>query len=86
MVATFSETRAFTSRDHVEKWVQEFQNDQKNFLQSNYSGCFFSIFASKMLISDGICFFKKTFVATSSEASSLTPRKCFPEEGKSVRK
>ena len=54
MVVSFSETRVFTSRDHLEKRVQAFQNDQKNLLQSNYSGCFFSIFASKMLISDGI--------------------------------
>ena len=37
MLATFSETRAFTSWDHLEKRVQAFQNDQKNVLQSNYS-------------------------------------------------
>ena len=30
--------------------------------------------------------FKKTFVGTSSEACSFTPKKCFPEEGKSVQK
>ena len=39
-----------------------------------------------MLISDGLYFFKKTFFATSSEACALTPRKCFAEEGKNVRK
>ena len=32
MVATFSETRPFTSRDHIEKRVWAFQNDQKNLL------------------------------------------------------
>ena len=37
MMGTFNETRAFTSRDHLEKTVQAFQNDQKNLLQSNYS-------------------------------------------------
>ena len=30
MVATIRETRAFTSRDHMEKMVWAFQNDQKN--------------------------------------------------------
>ena len=39
-----------------------------------------------MLISDELNLLKKTFVATSSEACALTPRKCFAEEGKNVRK
>ena len=39
-----------------------------------------------MLISDELNFFKKTFVATSSEACALTPRKCFAEEGKNIQK
>ena len=39
-----------------------------------------------MLISDELNFFKKTFVATSSEACALTPRKCFAEEGTNVQK
>ena len=39
-----------------------------------------------MLISDELNFLKKTFVDTSSEACAHTPRKCFAEEGKNVRK
>ena len=54
MVTTFSETRPFISRDHIEKRVWAFQNDQKNLLWSYYSGCFFSTFVSKMVISDGL--------------------------------
>ena len=54
MVATFSETHPFTPRDHIEKRVRAFHNDEKNLLYSCYCGCFFSIFASKMLISDGL--------------------------------
>ena len=39
-----------------------------------------------MLISDGLFFKKKPLVATSSEACAHTPRKCFAEESKNVRK
>ena len=48
MVATFSETRAFISTDHLEKRVWEFQNDQRNLLQSYYSGCFSVYFPQKL--------------------------------------
>ena len=82
MVATFSETRAFISTDHLEKRVWEFQNDQRNLLQSYYSGCFSVYFPQKLCFN----FLKKTFVATSSEACALTSRKCFAEEGKTFRK
>ena len=37
-------------------------------------------------MSDELNLFKKNFVAISSEACALTPRKCFAEEGKNVRK
>ena len=86
MAANFSETRAFTFKEHMEKRVWAFQNDQKNLLYSYYSGCFFGIFASKMLISDELQFQQKTFMAASSEACALTPGKCFAEESKNVRK
>ena len=86
MVATFSETRAFISTDHLEKRVWEFQNDQRNLLQSYYSGCFSVYFPQKLWFLTGFNFLKKTFVATSSEACALTSRKCFAEEGKNFRK
>ena len=37
-------------------------------------------------MSDELNFLKKYFVAISSEACALTPRKCFAEKGKNVRK
>ena len=61
MGATFCETRPFTSRDHLEKNVWAFQDNHKKLLSSYYSDCFLSLFASKMLISDGLKFFQKTY-------------------------
>ena len=64
------------------KRVWAFHNDQKNLLQSYYSGCFFSLFSSKMLNSDGHFFLK--FFSYSRKASAPLPGNVLQKRVRSI--